>query len=421
MSGSISMGACVLLAAGVAGCSGMTGGDPAARPVSLAEFARPRTVSDDAKTKTRPADAEPAGDPAQTLGIDNSGEFQPLLDQTARPALWLDEPGDRIIVDSLVGEVNGRPIFADAFLQEIEDRLLRAAEELSGSERETAFRVIVNALLRDKVLNALIVSEAEASLSIEQQMGLFAFIQSLQEEQIRQHSRSRAETDRALASEGGLDGYLKRQKEVVMVEQLRRRKIDPRVIVSWRDIEREYLRRYDEFNPRAEVTLALIRLHTVDQAELIEQVQDRLDGDESFATLAEELGFPDGGVWATFRMGPGGITDIDVSDQIKGVLAGLEEGRISEPFTQGPSTLWLHVVSLQRPPARSLYEDPQIQRILRNEIHRRRGKEQWDRYINSLLEHGIRKRFDVMADRLYEIALERYGQGDEVTGRRNNK
>ena len=53
-------------------------------------------------------------------------------------------------------------------------------------------------------------------------------------------------------------------------------------------------------------------------------------------------------------MGPGGITDIDVSDQIKGVLAGLEEGRISEPFTQGPSTLWLHVVSLQRPPARGL-------------------------------------------------------------------
>ena len=419
MSGSISMGACVLLAAGVAGCSVMTGGEPAARPVSLAEFARPRTAPDDletkTKTKTRTADAEPAGDPAQTLATDNSGESQPLLDQTARPALWPAEPGDRIIVDSLVGEVNGRPIFADAFLQEIEDRLLRAAEELSGSQRERAFREIVNNWLYDKVLNALILSEAEASLSIEQQMGLFAFIQSLQEEQIRQHSRSRAETDRALASEGGLDGYLKRQKEVVMVEQLRRRKIDPRVIVSWRDIEREYLRRYDEFNPPAAVTLALIRLHTIDQAELIEQVQNRLDGDESFATLAEELGFPDGGVWATFRMGPGGITDIDVSNQIKGVLAGMEEGRISEPFTQGPSTLWMHVVSLQRPPARSLYEDPQVQRILRNEIHRRRGEEQWNRYINSLLERGIYDELDVMADRLYEIALQRYGQGAGAT------
>ncbi len=412
MSGSISMGACVLLAAGVAGCRGMTGGEPAARPVSLAEFARPRTASDDAKTKTRPADAEPAADPAQTLGTDNSGEFQALLDQSARPALWLAEPGDRIIVDSLVGEVNGRPIFADEFLQEIEDRLLRAAEELSGSERQAAFRLIVNALLRDKVLNALILSEAEASLSIEQQMGLFAFIQSLQEETIRQHSRSRAETERALASEGGLDEYLKHRKEVVMVEELRRRKIDPRVIVSWRDIEREYLRRYDEFNPPAAVMLALIRLHTVKQAELIEQVQDQLGGDESFATIAEELGFPDGGVWATFKMGPGGITDIDVSDQIKGVLAGLEDGQTSERFTQGPWTLWLHVVSLERPPARSLYEDPQVQRILRNEIHRRRGEEQWNRYINSLLERGIYDELDVMAKLLYEIAIERYGQGD---------
>lgn len=419
MSGSISMGACFLLAAGVAGCSGMTGGEPAARPVSLAEFARPRTASDDAetktKTKTRTADAEPAGDPAQMLGTNNSGEFQPLLDQTARPVLWLAEPGDRIIVDSLVGEVNGRPIFADAFLREIEDRLIQVAEEYTGSQRQTVFRVIVNNWLHDKVLNALILSEAEAALSIEEQMGLFAFIQSLQEEKIRQHSRSRAETDRALASEGGLDEYLKHQKEVVMVEQLRRRKIDPRVIVSWRDIEREYLRRYDEFNPPAEVTLALIRLHTVDQAELIEQVQNRLDGDESFATLAEELGFPDGGIWATFRMGSGGITDIDVGDQIKGVLAGLEEGRTSQPFTQGPSTLWLHVVSLQRQPARGLYEDPQVQRILRNEIHRRRGEEQWNRYIKSLLDHGIDDELDVMADRLYEIAMQRYGQGVGAT------
>ena len=421
MSGSISMGACFLLAAGVAGCRGMTGGEPAARPVSLAEFARPRAASEAAITRTRPVDAEPAGDSAQTLGTDNSGEFQPLPDQAARPALSLAQPGDRIIVDSLVGEVNGRPIFADEFLQEIEDRLLRAAEKLSGSERESAFRVIVNALLRDTVLNALILSEAEASLSPEQQMGRFAFIQSLQEEQIRQHKRSRVETERALASEGGLDEYLKHRKEVGMVEELRRRKIDPRVIVSWRDIEREYLRRYDEFNPPAAVMLALIRLRTVDQAELIEQVQDRLSGGESFAAIAEELGFSGGGVWATFRMGPGGITDIDVSDPIKGVLAGLEEGQTSEPFTQGPSTLWVHVVSLQRPPARSLYEDPQIQRILRNEIHRRRGEVQWNRYINSLLERGIHDDLDVMADRLHEIAMERYGRGVGTTERRSDR
>ena len=59
MSGSISMGACFLLVAGVAGCRGMTGGEPAARPVSLAEFARPRVAPDDAKTRTRPAEEEP--------------------------------------------------------------------------------------------------------------------------------------------------------------------------------------------------------------------------------------------------------------------------------------------------------------------------------------------------------------------------
>ena len=101
-------------------------------------------------------------------------------------------------------------------------------------------------------------------------------------------------------------------------------------------------------------------------------------------------------------------------------MAGLEEGQTSEPFTLGPSTLWVHVVSLQRPPARSLYEDPQIQRILRNEIHRRRGEEQWNRYIKSLLDRGIDKH-DEMADRLYEIAMEWYGKGGTAAERRSEK
>ncbi len=136
----------------------------------------------------------------------------------------------------------------------------------------------------------------------------------------------------------------------------------------------------------------------------------RLAGGESFAEIADELGFPNGGVWETFQMGDGGISDIEVSEQMKAVLAGLGAGQTSEPFTQGSATVWLNVVSVDRPPGITLYDDPQVQRRLAEDIRKRRNKQEWDRYVNSLLDRGIYDELDDMADRLYRIALLRYGR-----------
>ena len=44
------------------------------------------------------------------------------------------------------------------------------------------------------------------------------------------------------------------------------------------------------------------------------------------------------------------------------------------------------------------------------DIRKRRNKQEWDRYVNSLLDRGIYDELDDMADRLYRIALLRYGR-----------
>jgi hypothetical protein len=401
----------VIAAVAAAGCAHSKSGD--ARTVTIAEFAQP-AAAEGAVAPTEVAGATETVQPVVATALGDAGGIDPYDfvepdEFSDRAILRPTEPGETVIVDSLVGHVNGRPVFADDFLQPIEDRLLRAAEDTSGVERQQVFRAIINDWLQDVVTNELLLAEAEASLSSEQQMGLFAWLRMMYDEEIRRGGGTRSGAEQRRQKEGeNLDEYLGGQKDIVLIHQLQQSKIQPRVIVSWRDIEREYKRRYAEFNPLATVTLARIRLNPVTQAALVDTVNARLAAGASFTEIAEELGYADGGVWETFEMGPGGITDIEVNALMKQALEGLEQGDTSEPFALGPAMLWLHVVEVQRPGARSIYE-PAVQLGLRNTIRARRANTEWFRYVNSLLERGVYDELEDMAERLYQIAMDRYG------------
>ncbi len=376
-----------------------------ARQVTFADFAH--------RVQEDPVDAADAAVLAATIGY--------LQVDPDTPIIWFDEfddrdvlhpvrPGDTVIVDSLVGHVNGRPIFADEFLEPIEDRLQRAAEEQRGGDLNRTFLRIINEWLRETVLNELILAESEASLSEQEQMGLFAMLDRVYDEEIRKGGGTKSGAERRRQREGdGLDQYLGKQKDLVLIDHIRMAKIQPRVVVTWRDIEREYQRRYADFNPAATVTLARIRIDTETEAALIEDVTRRLAAGESFAVIAEELGFRDGGRLKPLEAGPGGITDIEVSPVMKEALAGLVAGDTSPPFQLGSGTLWLHVVGLEQPRSLSIY-DPGVQLGLRNAIHAHRSQVEWERYIDSLLQEGIHDDLEEMAERLFDIAMTRYGR-----------
>lgn len=411
---------CVLAAIVAGGCAKPIPPDPDARPVDLGAFAAARpegagvaSGSPEAAAAERPGD-RPDGAASAPLPLgaaderwleaEQSGWSAPA-DADAGPSLV---PGQPLIVDSMVGQVNGRPIFADDFLEPIEDRLLRAAEQYSGVQLEIMYRSIINEWLRDVVLNELILAEAEASLTQQQKQGLLSWLEQLYDEEIRLGGGTKAGAEeRRRASGEELDQYLGKQKDFILIEEIKRTRIQPRVIVSWRDIEREYQRRWDEFNPPATVTFARIRVRTGSDAELIEQVTRRLEAGDPFTAIAADLGVPDDGVWQTFQMGPGGITDIEVSEPMKEALAGLGEGDTTEALQLGTTTVWLNVYELHRPQTYSIY-DPQVQLMLTNAVRSARNYEEWNRFINSLLESGIHDDLDGMAERLLRIAMTRY-------------
>ncbi|MHC4428895.1 MAG: peptidylprolyl isomerase [Planctomycetota bacterium] len=368
-----------------------------AREVSLAEFAGEATAE-----TIDPSEATSEVTPTDTI----ISAAPPALSERPAP----QRPGDSVVVDSLVGQVNGRPVFADEFLEPLSDRLRAEARDKTGRARAEAFRYIINLNLETVIENELILAEAEAGLTPEQQMGLFALLRGWREEMIRQgRTRSAVESNLRAEMGIGLEEYLDNQKKALLVRELARRRVEPRVIVSWRDVEREYQRRYEEFNPPASVTLARIRLHATAQGELVEQTKTRLAAGDEFAAIATELGFADGGRWATFPLGPNGLAGLEVGPEIRTALEGLEVGGTTDPIEIGPTVLWLHIQEMTATTSRDLY-DPEVQRLLIADIQGRRREEEWNRYIASLLDRGIFDELDEMADRLYEIAMERYGR-----------
>ncbi len=397
------LGAVVLAAAGCV--SSPTGIWPTGRRVELADFARPETAAE-------PAEAGVNGPLAAAPPVQTDQAFpEPWLGpEDLRLVLVPAQPGVPVVVESLVGQINGKPVFADQFLEPLEDRLLRTAEEASGRELDAKFRQIIFASLKEVVRSELMLAEAEATLTEQQRMGLFALLDKMYQDQLRMGGGTVSGAEqRALRSGSGLQEFMGTKREEVLIRNLIAEQIVPLVIVSWRDVEREYHRRYDEFNPLATVTLARIRLDRASQAAQIEDVTRRLAAGEPFARIADELGVPDGGRWETFTMGPGGITDIGVSQDIKRALEGLEEGQTSKPVMMGGSMIWIHVAAVSRPEARSLY-DPEVQLMLIRRVREMRYGVEFERYVASLQAQGIFDDLDRMADRLYTIALLRYGR-----------
>jgi hypothetical protein len=367
---------------------------------------------------SKPAAASPsAGTSANQSGVTGASTAPTTLANgtaaaTSPPAVAAQSlnPGDQLIIDSLVGQVSGRPIFADALLAPIAEQL-RSERAQSATPREFELRAkrIVDNRLRDVVLNELFLAESESSLTQQQQQGLLAFLRNLRERTIAESLGSVSQREQQLQAEQGLtlDQYLAARKDEVLIQTLLMQKVQPRVIVSWKDVQREYNRNKERFNPPALVTLKRIRLSTITQAKLIEQVKGRLQRGDSFDAVAASLDSSSVRTLDALPMKSADVSDIDIIDAYKPFLKGLREGQTTQPIAQQNDTVWLHVAKIERQPRRSIYD---VQRQLINELERRRREEQQQKYIRSLFEKGIYDQLDQMSQRVLTVALLRYGR-----------
>lgn len=314
-------------------------------------------------------------------------------------------------VEEMVGQVNGHPIFADEFLLPIEDQIAETGRRASVQEFSLTTADVVLNRMRSLVIDYLLLAEAEAALTLEQKQGLRYALQYFTEQVQAQHGGSEWQARESIFKEVGLtlEEYIELEKDKELLRKLLIERIGTRVIVSWRDIQREYQRRFDEFNHPPSILISAIRLNTADEPERIAEVRARLEGGEPFEDVADWLEIPERGVWQSFAAPSGKPDSIDTPNpELKAAfLTLLKEGDIAGPFESGRLTWWIRVTEVHEAVNRDIY-DPDVQRLLTTAIRQQRFEEEQGRYVDSLIAKGIMGDLDEMRFRLEEIARVRY-------------
>lgn len=355
---------------------------------------------------------DPPPDPAATSRGGETRRTPPSRTTSAPEAV--PESSQRWIVDGLLGQINGRPVFANEFLLPLEATLLN----LAANPDRAAARAAMNRLIRERfnafVNSELIISEAESQLSPEQKQGLLAWLRSIQEGEIAARGGTRAGAQASLEEELGVDieEFLRDRRDRALAGTILQRRVEPRTIVSNREVEREYRRREAEFNPPPTVRIGRIRL-TARDAERLAEAQRLFAEGRSFSDVVTSLGLADGGEWRKFEIPPemplaeAIERNTELATAIRQALSGLDIDQPSKPTEQGGATIWYAILGVDTPPGRSLY-DADVQLQLRAELRGRRNAIEESRYISRLRTRWISEDISIIEERLIAVAFARY-------------
>ncbi|MFU8829849.1 MAG: peptidyl-prolyl cis-trans isomerase, partial [Phycisphaerales bacterium] len=379
------------------------GGDPDV----LALVGRPADLSGPMPTRPVSGPAPSAGGNPAVGGEEVSGSQAAL--PFVSPEREVAASNNGIFVDEMVGQINGRPVYAAEFLRTLDDALrAEAIERPPGEWVQFAGRLIQNQLL-ERIRDELLIAEFNAGLSYDERIGLFAFIDQIQQGIVDRDLGSAARADERLRTSENVSLRGKAQEQFnreVVFEQLRR-EVTRKVQVSWRDIRRYYEQNISIFQPPASARLRVLRVPDADRdrvSPLLEQrsqLAETIERETTFrrqegGVIELELG-PDGLAGAEF-FGPAALND---------PATRLEVGQLSEPIEFSNAVWWLYLEEVVQPETVSLYDaQNRIEQLIRSE----REQDERSRYFERLFGSSTmtEQQLMEMRDRLMQFAIERY-------------
>ncbi len=335
-------------------------------------------------------------------------EHRELIARTQSEEVAVNRPWP---IEGLVGQINGRPLFADRFFAPLQARIVQMAASPDRVEARRAIIDLIRFSFKEYVDSELIIAEAESGLSTDQQQGLFAWLASLEEVEIAERGGSLLEAEASLMDERGMsiEEFLQERRDVALAQQLLRKRIEPRAIVSWRDIERAFRRRESEINPPPAMLIGRMRFDTTTDGAKIEQVKQLIGEGKTLPEIADALGVPNHGAWNEFKLPPEGIRGLPLTDAVKDRLIDLPVGKPSAVLEQKDSMTWLAVLGISQAPYRSVF-DPSVQTHLREDLRIQRVMAERDRWLRSLRSRWVSEGIEQMEARLVQIAMTRYWQ-----------
>ncbi|MBX3355202.1 MAG: peptidylprolyl isomerase [Phycisphaeraceae bacterium] len=375
--------------------------------VPEAVFTQPEVVDESREIEGPATDIVESRELARTTLPDGQPAAIPLGPEKIASEL---PPGRPWPVDGLVGQINGKAIYADDFLEPMADRLARVGANTDRAQARREIVAMVTERFEQEVNNRLIISEAESRIPPEAREGLFQWLRTLQEQEVAERGGTRSAAEASLQDQFGMsvEQFMERRKNEALAADLINRRLRPRAIVSWRDIERAYERNFDKYNPGPTLRVGRIIVPTQGNTNRIAEIQSQLAAGADFTTIARELRMRDDGFWFERQLGEGGIEGMtDLLPEVRKALAELSPGQTSPPLVLGPATMWISLLGREQAPSRSLF-DPEVQISIRNELEQTRLWQEQERYFDSLRNRWITESIDDMRMRLIEIALRRY-------------
>jgi hypothetical protein len=310
--------------------------------------------------------------------------------------------GPSYAVDAMVGQVNGEAIYADEVLEPIDEQLRALSQELPRGEFIQRASRLVAGRVRQIVADALILGEAQRSLTEQQVRRLRVIMHNEREKVLREYGRgSLAVAERRLREEKGLslDAFLEERRQEIIVSQFLRTELMPKINVSRKDIERYYRENIDRYAPPPTRD---IRVYISDSREAALELRRALADDA--VALRALLEDPAAGV-RDMTMDDAAGDEVFAADAANAALVELAEGEASEPVEVNDQHWVIHVTGIEQPRPRSL-RDAQIEidRRLRAQAFQVRV----ERYRRELFDRGSFNPLREMASAVMEVVVGRY-------------
>ena len=327
--------------------------------------------------------------------------------------------GEGVTIDAVVGQINGRPVFVSEILEPLDGALRAAARDAKDGNKwaRSAAESIVRELRR-RIEDELILSEARSGLTQEQRAGLLRFLRTIESNLVSAQQGSEVAADEQYREQTGRSLSQEAQdiKDRALITNELRSRVTPRVTVSWRDVQNEYERKHAEFNPPAEYQFRMVYTDATNSSG-ITSIQEALADGKSFEEIAK-LPAND------FNRREGGLLRVKCADsqrecefsrypELNGALRTLGVGQTLGPIMFIPDAKrseimrigWVYLERIDQPEGVSLY-DAQLE--IETELRTERTNAEIGRYFDRLRKRGNVSRIEVMADKLMNIATERY-------------
>ena len=345
--------------------------------------------------------SNPDGSPKQATG------------QRAKPNLNQgdDTRQTSFTMDAMVGQVNGRPIYASEVLKPNEEDYIRLGKRL----RKDLFRIEATKIIRDRikdiVFTTLLIGESEGDLNENERFGLNQMMTRRREELIRKHGKgSITIADATLKEKTGksLEETLATARQVTMVNRYLRKKLLPEIHVSRKDIENYYRDHPEKFNTAGARELRVIRAtKKTDTTRIAAKLKEGLPFEEVAKDKGNTLYRSAGGLMSGKHPGNSVFKDDAVNQAMVKLKQGERSPKVVVKRGDAEEYWWVYIESLSEAKSVTLRESQtKIRDLLRTQQYQRLSMA----YREEVFANGSYNSVDQMVKDLVEVAVSRYAQ-----------